>query len=106
MIEIRSQPAYYVLFFTTKFRSIDEIKAKAPEALGAHLSRSNELHKRAKVLMAGAFSNNPGEPIKTMAIFYSREDAEEYAKGDPFLIIGMVTEWHIEQWANILREQS
>lgn len=105
-MEIRYQPAYYVLHFTTKFTSIDEVRAKAPDALAKHLSRSNELHKRDRVLMAGAIRNSPGEPIKTMSVFYSRDDAEEFAKGDPFLLIGMVTEWHIVEWANILKEQT
>lgn len=103
-MQIRSQPGYYVIFFTTKFNSMDEIKEKAPKALEDHLSRSNQLHRQGKVLMAGAFRNNPGEPIKTMAVFYTREDAEEFAMGDPFLLIGMVSEWRIEQWANILKE--
>ncbi len=101
-MEIRSQPGYCVLFFTTKFKSMDEVRAKAPEALAAHLSRSNQLHKEGKVLMAGAFRGSSAEPIKTMAVFYTREDAEEYAKGDPFLLIGMVSEWHVVDWANIL----
>lgn len=53
--------------------------------------------------MAGAFLDNPDEPVSTMVIFPSGEAAEEYAKGDPFVLNGLVTKWHIREWANILR---
>jgi uncharacterized protein YciI len=70
---------YYALFVMTSFRSVDEARAKSPEALEAHISRSKEFHADGKVLMAGAFLDNSNEPLTTMAIFTSREDAEEYA---------------------------
>jgi len=38
-----------------------------------------------------------------MGIFPTREAAEEYAKADPFVLNGLVTKWHIREWANILR---
>lgn len=52
--------------------------------------------------MAGAFLDKPDEPLNTMGVFASREDAEEYVKGDPFVISGAVTSWHIREWTNIL----
>lgn len=102
MTEIRSQPVYYVEFFTTKYKSMEEVKTRAPEALAAHIARSNGLHKEGKLLMAGAFRNNPGESVSTMGVFLTREDAEEYAKGDPFG--GMISEWHVREWNNILKD--
>lgn len=83
---------------------MEEVRARAPEAIAAHISRSNELHRKGKLLLAGAFRNDPDEPVTTMAVSYSREDAEEYAKGDPFVLNGMVSEWRIREWANILKE--
>jgi uncharacterized protein len=70
--------------------------------LFAHIARSKELHANGKVLMAGAFLDNLDEPLTTMGIFTTREDAEEYAKGDPFILNGTVTKWYIREWANIL----
>lgn len=78
MVEINSQPTYFVAFFATKFKSVAEVREKAPRALAEHVSRSKELGKKGKVLMAGAFlSSRPDEPITTMAVFYSRHDAED-----------------------------
>lgn len=51
--------------------------------------------------MAGAFLNNPKEPLGTMAICHTREAAEEYVKGDPFVLNGMVSKWYIREWANM-----
>lgn len=93
---------YYVAFFVISYRSIDEVKSKEPQSLAAHLARSRELYKQGKVLMAGAFLDKPDEPLNTMGVFASREDAEEYVKGDPFVISGAVTSWHIREWTNIL----
>ncbi len=98
----KAQRAYYVVFFVTKFKDIEEAMAKEPETIAAHLARSRELHRRGGLLMAGAFLNNPDEPLSTMAVLNSREAAEEYAKGDPFVLKGMVSKWYIREWANPL----
>jgi uncharacterized protein YciI len=72
---------YYVAFFVISYRSLDEVKSKEPQSLTAHLARSRELYRQGKVLMAGAFLDRPDEPLNTMGVFASREDAEEYVKG-------------------------
>ena len=41
------------------------------------------------------------EPLCTMAVLTSREAAEEYITGDPFVIKGMVYNWYIREWANM-----
>ena len=51
--------------------------------------------------MSGAFIEKHDEPLSTMAVLTSREDAEEYIKGDPFVIKGMVSNWYIREWANM-----
>jgi uncharacterized protein YciI len=94
---------YYVAFFVTSCKSMAEVMAKNASTVAAHLARSNELHKKGSLLMAGAFLDNPDEPVSTMGIFPTREAAEEYAKGDPFVLNGLVTKWYIREWANILK---
>ena len=94
---------YYVAFFVTSGKSMNEVMANNASTVAAHLARSNELHKKGSLLMAGAFLDNPDEPVSTMGIFPAREAAEEYAKGDPFVLNGLVTKWYIREWANILK---
>jgi uncharacterized protein YciI len=51
--------------------------------------------------MAGAFLDESDEPLSTMAVTTSREAAEEYVRGDPFFLNGMMSKWYTRQWANM-----
>ena len=98
-----TQPGrYFVLFCVTSFKSVNEAKARDPQNLAAHIARSKDLHAKGKIMMAGAFLDDLDGTLTTMAVFSSREDAKEYAKGDPFVLNGTVTKWFIREWANIL----
>jgi uncharacterized protein len=96
-------PIKYVLSFVTRYPSLDEAVAQAPDDIRAHTARTSEFHGRGQVLMAGAL-HAPEGPLKTMAIFPSRESAEEFAKGDPFVLKGMVDSWRIREWNDVLAQ--
>ncbi len=100
-MEIKSQPVYYVVMCTTKFASFDDAKTNAPDDIAAHIKRSKELHEKGTLLMSGAFIEKNNEPLSTMGVLTSREAAEEYIQGDPFVIKGMVSNWYIREWANM-----
>ena len=51
--------------------------------------------------MAGAFLGERDEPLCTMAVLASREAAEDYVRGDPFYLNGMMSEWYTREWANM-----
>jgi uncharacterized protein YciI len=93
---------YYVLFCVTKYRDFQQAMSEASETIRIHLARSNLLHKQGNPIMAGAFLDNPDEPLTTMSVFTSREAAIEYVKGDAFVLNGMVSKWYIREWANAL----
>lgn len=97
-MNIPQQHVYYVVFVVTAYESL----AKAPDMVAAHTARSQELHTRGTLLMSGAFLNNSQEPLSAMAVHTTREAAEEYIKGDPFVQNGMVRTWYIREWANLL----
>ena len=101
MTEPEKRAAHYVVFFVTSYESLDDAFAREPDLIAAHRARTKELHAQGKLLMAGAILNNPEEPLSTMAILPTREDAEEYARGDPFVLNGMVSKWYIREWANM-----
>jgi uncharacterized protein len=65
------------------------------------VARSRELHAAGTLLMAGAFLNTPTEPLTTMAVLTSREAAEDFVRGDPFVQMGKVKEWSIREWADM-----
>jgi uncharacterized protein YciI len=103
-MEIRSQSKYYVVFFEVdkRYKTIQDVMAKFPNEISEHIARSNALHKKGKVVMAGSILNTTDEGLKTMGVFYTKEDAEEFAKGDPFVLNGLVTRWYLREWTNIL----
>ena len=37
-----------------------------------------------------------------MSIFTSREAAEEFARGDPFVLNGVVSNWFVREWDEVL----
>lgn len=101
MTELKKQPIYFVVQCSLKYSSFEEAKTKAPHEIAAHIKHSKELHEKGVLLMAGAFLDETDEPLSTMAIVATREDAENYLHGDPFYLNGMMSRWSIRAWANM-----
>ena len=51
--------------------------------------------------MIEAILDQNDAPLSTMAVTSSREAAEEYVKGDPFLLNGMMSAWYTHKWSNM-----
>jgi uncharacterized protein len=88
--------AKYVVFY----ESADDALEKVPEHFPAHAARGKEFHDRGSLLMFGAFANPLTEG--SMAIFATREGAEEFVAGDPFVLNGVVKSWEIREWNEAL----
>jgi uncharacterized protein YciI len=84
----------YVLFY----ESADDVASKAPAQFAAHTARFDDFEDT--LLMIGAFGNPQDEG--SMAIFTTREAAEEFAKGDPFVLNGVVRRWYVREWNEVL----
>ena len=82
----------YVLFY----QSADDLKSKAPAHFAGHNARVQEFHRRGTLLMVGTFGNPQEEGA--MSIFITREAAEEFARGDPFVVNEVVRSWKILEW--------
>jgi uncharacterized protein len=100
-IEVDGVPEFYVVFFTTRFASLADVQRRAPELLAEHVTSSKQLHQQGRLLMAGAFVDRPDEPLRTMGVARTYEDAEHYAENDPFLRAGHIEDWQIRRWSNI-----
>jgi uncharacterized protein len=87
----------FVLFYELAPDGISKIKANIEE----HKARLQEFHSRGVLLMAGAFAN-PSEGA--LGIFTTREAAEEFIKGDPFILNGVVSTWRLQEWNEVLAE--
>ncbi len=102
-IHVDGVPRFYVVFFTTRFQSFADVQRDAPEQLAEHVATSKRLHEQGSLLMSGAFLDHPDEPLRTMGVLRSYDEARHYAENDPFLRAGLIADWDIREWANIFR---
>jgi uncharacterized protein len=84
--------------YVVMYESADGVREKAPLHFAAHVARWKEFRERGELEMIGTFSDLSG----SMAIFTTREAAEEFAKGDPFVLHGVVRSWQIKEWNEAL----
>jgi uncharacterized protein YciI len=81
----------YVLLYETQDLS------KAPLHGAAHSAHGHEFHERGLLVAYGPFTNAQEEGA--MAVFTTRQAAEEFARGDPFVLNGVVRDsWQIREW--------
>jgi uncharacterized protein YciI len=80
--------------YVLSYESADDVRAKAPPHFAAHKARWKEFLDQGTLLMIGTFSDLEG----SMAVFSSREAAEEFAQSDPFVLHGVVRSWRVREW--------
>ncbi len=86
----------YVLFY----QSAPDVRSRAPVHFAAHRARWAEFQARSTLLMIGTFADPQAEG--SMAVFTTREDAEEFARSDPFVLNGVVDKWFVREWNEVL----
>ena len=86
--------------FVLLYESADDVLSKAPPHFPAHRARLEEFHARGDLLLVGTFGDPQNEG--SMAVFASREAAEEFARDDPFILNGVVRAWQIREWHEVL----
>ena len=86
--------------FVLLYSSADDVLETAPVHYPAHRARVDEFHARGDLLMIGTFA----DPVKdgSMAIFATREAAEAFVEGDPFVLNGVVARWELREWNEVL----
>jgi uncharacterized protein len=85
----------YVVFY----ESAEDVAAKAAPHFPAHKARLDDFHERGLLLLVGTF----GDPQTqgSMSVFATREGAEEFVAGDPFVLNGVVKGWEIREWDEV-----
>ena len=89
--------------FVVLYASADDVAAKAPDQFPAHKARLDEFHARGELLMVGTFGDPQAQG--SMAIFATRQGAEDFVAGDPFVLGGVVRSWEIRQWNESYRDR-
>jgi uncharacterized protein len=90
-----SQATRYVLLYENG----DNFPAGAREHFPAHQARYQEFMRRGVLLSLGPFTDGEGG---AMAVFTSREAAEEFVAGDPFVLNAVVSsKWQVREWREV-----
>ncbi len=84
----------YLLFY----ESAADVREKALLHYPAHRARLDPFHARGVLLQVGLFAT-PEEGA--MALFTTREAAEEFVSGDPFVANGVVRRWFLREWNEV-----
>jgi len=83
----------FVVIGISAGKSREEIMAIYPR----HKAFAEQFIKRGDVVGIGPFIDPEGG---NLAIFRSKEAAEEFAKSDPFLLEGVAKEYKIKEWGD------
>jgi uncharacterized protein len=84
---------YYLLFYETVENYVER---RAPYR-ESHLAYAMEAYERGILVMAGALS----DPVDGAVLLFQGEspaDAENFAKDDPYVRAGLITEWQVRAW--------
>jgi hypothetical protein len=86
----------YVLLY----ESADDVQQNAPPHFEAHWARALDFHRRGLLLQIGTFADVQSDG--SMAVFATREGAEDFVADDPFVREGVVRRWEIREWNEAL----
>jgi uncharacterized protein YciI len=88
---------YYLLFYKTVENYIERRAPFREE----HLKYANAAHDIGILIMAGALSD-PADAAVLLFKGNSPAVAEDFAKNDPYVLNGLVTEWHVRPWTVVI----
>ena len=87
--------------YVMTYRAVEDFMPLAQQHYPAHAARVEEFAGRGELLMVGTFD----EPMDgaAMGVFTTREAAEEFIAGDPFVRNGVVASWTVRPWDEVLQ---
>ena len=74
--------------------------SKVPLHYPAHSALAKAAHDRGELLLIGLLDDPPSG--ESMAVFTTREAAEQFATSDPFVLEGVVASYTITGWDEVL----
>ena len=85
--------------YVTFYEWADDAMDKFEEHMPGHQARWAGLQARGDLLMIGPFTDMAEGAI---AVFATREAADEFVSTDPFVLHGVVRKWRILEWMEAL----
>ena len=88
--------------YVMSYRAVEDFMPLALQHGPAHVARLHEFRDRGLLLMVGTFD----EPRNgdAMGVCTTREAAEEFIAGDPFVLNGVVASHSVRPWNEVLQQ--
>ena len=86
--------------YVVLYASAERVAEKAPQYVDAHRDHWRRFLDSGELLEIGPFGDPQSQG--SMAVFNSREAAEQFAKEDPFVLNGVVSSWELREWDEVL----
>ncbi len=88
---------YYILFYKTVSNYIE----RRAQFRAEHLAYAAKFHQEGKLILAGALA----DPVDDAILVFKGESpmvAEDFAKNDPYVLNGLITEWFVRPWSVVI----
>ena len=88
---------YYVLFYKT----VDNYIEKRAPYREEHLRLAQQAHDNESLILGGALA----DPADGALLVFRGDDssvAEDFAKNDPYVKNGLITEWRVRPWTVVI----
>jgi len=88
---------HYLLFYDV----VDDFVERRITFRAAHLKLAHQAVERGELVLGGALA----DPVDRAVLLFrgsSPEVAERFATADPYVTNGLVTRWHIREWATVI----
>ena len=90
---------HYLLFYDI----VDDYVARRAAFRDAHLAHAWAAAERGELLLGGALA----DPVDGTVLLFQADSpavAERFAREDPYVVNGLVTEWRVRRWTTVAGE--
>lgn len=84
---------YFILFY----KAVENYVERRAQFRSEHLAYAAKYYEEGKLILAGALA----DPVDEAILVFKCDSpvvAEEFAKNDPYVLNGLITEWHVRHW--------
>jgi uncharacterized protein YciI len=89
------------LYCILLYEVVDDYINKRAPFREEHLRIANEAAEKGQLLLGGAFNN----PVDGAALVFKTDDrsiVEDFARNDPYVKNGLITNWKVHEWTVVI----
>lgn len=90
---------HFLLFYDY----VPDVLERRPAFRGPHIQYARQFVARGELLLGGAFA----DPVDGAVLFFSapsKDLVEDFARKDPYVTGGLVTNWKVRAWTTVIGE--